>query len=69
MGGLAGRGVKPVSSVVKENPTGSRLEIGLPKYSGSVAIVTTSGTASSKIACDFAESGDGAKTTAQFTPT
>jgi hypothetical protein len=60
--------VNPVSSAVKENPTGSRLEIGLKKYSGSVIIVTTSGTASSKIACDFAESGDGAKTTAQFMP-
>ena len=60
--------MNPVSSVLKENPTGSRLEIGLEKYSGSVVKVTTSGTANSKMACDFAESGDGAKTTAQFTP-
>jgi hypothetical protein len=40
----------------------------LAKYSGSVALVIISGTATSKTACDFVERGDGAKTTAQFMP-
>ena len=57
-----------------EDPVSSELklmaitEYELGKNSGSVAIVMMSGTATWNIACDFVESGDGAKTTPQFMP-